>query len=85
MDKKYLDKVIDQLVRETKLDYDKKTIHFLFFSFFPFIYSFTILFYSSHIPSFFNHCRDVYGLKKEEIDYVWQKYKNIIKDKTNNG
>jgi hypothetical protein len=34
---------------------------------------------------FEQHCEGVYGLTENEIDYIWDKYKNIIKDKLNNG
>ena len=83
MDKKYLDKVLDQIVRETIVDHVKGIVdttyiplpsntHF-------FIRPFPSLFLFTH------HCEEVYGLNKRETDYVWNEYKNIIKDKINNG
>ena len=78
MDKKFLDKVIDQLVRETTIDYDEErflppfSIPSSWFS--PFLSHF-----SPH-PSFIIHCREVYGLNKEETGYVWDKYILLIKD-----
>tara|TARA_R110000751_G_scaffold271358_1_gene371142 strand:+ start:1330 stop:1587 length:258 start_codon:yes stop_codon:yes gene_type:complete len=85
MDKKYLDKVIDQLVSETTIDYDEEEV---FVPFHPFY--FLSLFYSPNLDVlsllyFSNHCRDVYGLNEQEIKYVWKEYKRIIKDKINNG
>ena len=79
MDYKFLDKVIDQLVRETTIDYDEErflppfSIPSSWFS--PFLSHF-----SPH-PSFIIHCREVYGLNKEETGYVWDKYILLIKDK----
>ena len=76
--KKYLDKVIEHLVRRTKVD-DEERIYTPFSSNhpnFPFKYSSLVLFYS-----FTKHCKEVYGLNEDEINYVWNKYKNIIKDK----
>ena len=79
MDKRFLDKVIDQLVNETRIDYDEErflppfSIPSSWFS--PFLSHF-----SPH-PSFIIHCREVYGLNKEETGYVWDKYILLIKDK----
>jgi len=80
MNKNFLDKVLDQIVYETEIDYDRKVIGNPF--------PFPIVFYphfslsSRLIPfSFSDHCRDVYGLNKQEIEYVWEEYRNIIKDK----
>tara|TARA_R110002167_G_scaffold181095_1_gene381391 strand:+ start:165 stop:413 length:249 start_codon:yes stop_codon:yes gene_type:complete len=79
MDYKFLDKVVGQLVRETTIDYDEErflppfSIPSSWFS--PFLSHF-----SPH-PSFIIHCREVYGLNKEETGYVWDKYILLIKDK----
>ena len=79
MDKKFLNKVVGQLVRETTIDYDEErflppfSIPSSWFS--PFLSHF-----SPH-PSFIIHCREVYGLNKEETGYVWDKYILLIKDK----
>ena len=82
MDKKFLHRVIDQIVRETKLDYDEKKISF------PFYHpsSPTTLFLPLHpfsppSPSFSGHCKDIYGLNEEEIKYVWNEYREIIYNK----
>jgi hypothetical protein len=34
---------------------------------------------------FEQHCKGVYGLNEDEVNYVWNEYKTIIKDKLNNG
>ena len=79
MDKRFLDKVVGQLVSETTIDYDEErflppfSIPSSWFS--PFLSHF-----SPH-PSFIIHCREVYGLNKEETGYVWDKYILLIKDK----
>jgi hypothetical protein len=81
-DKKYLDKVIEHLVRRTKVDYDEE----MFLPPFSFFLSFRSLLFSFFpYPSFIIHCRDVYGLNEQEIKYVWKEYRNIIKDKIDNG
>ena len=84
MDYKFLNKVIDQLVSETRIDYDRGVIespfHFssLFFSSFFSTFSF-------FLPSFVDHCKDVYGLNLEETEYVWKEYYIRVKVKINNG
>ena len=42
---------------------------------------------NENVPPFYlhlKHCRDVYGLNDDEIEYVWKEYKQIIKDKIRN-
>ena len=79
MDKKFLHRVIDQIVSETRLDYDKERIYvpFSLSSSFSFL-SFGPSFY------FFQHCREVYGLNDDEIRYVLKKYMEIIDNKIKN-
>ena len=80
MDKKFLDKVVDQIVRETRIDYDEGRIYTPFqkpysFSLYPFLlFSF---------KTFYRHCEEVYGLNYDETEYVWEEYKEIIRDKIN--
>ena len=93
MDKKFLNRVLDQLVSETTIDYDKETIRTPF----PLInpnafarYLFTSsspIFHRQPSPfiSFINHCRDVYGLNDDEVNYIWVKWRDIIKHKKDNG
>jgi len=88
MDKKFLHKVIDQIVSETSLDYNEKKIYYPF-SFYPLsLLHHTILHSPSLYSSFFEHCKNVYGLNGKyndiydnEVDYVWDEYKKIIYDK----
>ena len=85
MDYKFLDKVLDQLVRETTIDMDEGRIYpptsLSLVSYF--LLPFNISLSSSF--SFTIHCRDVYGLNEQEIKYVWKEYKDIIKDKIENN
>ena len=89
MDKKFLDKVIDQIVSETTIDYDRKVIETPF----PHSLSFPLLQFSLSIlslllslsSSFLKHCEDVYGLNEQETEYVWKEYRKIIKDKIENN
>ena len=84
----YLDKVIEFLVRDTKIDFKGKEI------FLPFRLLSSILSLSSLTSflllldlcflSFSKYCKEVYGLTDQEIEYVWKEYKEIIKDKITN-
>jgi hypothetical protein len=85
MDKKYLHKVLDQLVSETEID-DSEVVRFPFPPYsFPtsLVPSLGILFF--FFSSFPKHCRDIYGLNKDEIEYVWNEYRDIVKDKIRNN
>jgi len=85
MDKKFLDKVIDQMVSETSIEGDKLYPPFSFFSL-PNFYSLHSLFWYLGIfnSTFTSHCKDVYGIKDEqEVNYVLNKYRVIITDKIN--
>ena len=73
LDNKLLNKVVDQIISETRIINDKIYAPFLSFSF---------SFFSHHLPSlylvssFSDHCKNVYCLKNDqEIQYVWEKYK----------
>lgn len=80
MDKKFLNKVVDQIVYETEIDYDEKKVYLPFFiSHFPsHLFPYLLL---EQLPQFYTHCESVYGLNDLEIKYVWKKYKKIILDK----
>jgi hypothetical protein len=76
MDKRFLDKVVDQIVSETTIDYDEETIYY------PFLPPSGFLLSSLYSPfvlyNFWQHCKNIYGLNEEEIIYVWEKYRKII-------
>ena len=83
MGNKFLDKVVDQILSETIIDYDKEKLHTPF----RLLSSVSLFFFSYHPhlllpPHYFtHHCKEVYGLNDDEVNYVWDEYKNIIKDK----
>ena len=87
----YLDKVVEFLVRDTKIDFKGKEIFLPFFPHSPFLPPFSsssslTFFFSSHSSiSFSKYCKVTYGLTDQEIEYVWKEYKSIIKDKIKNG
>ena len=82
MDYKFLDKVVIQLVRETEIDHERELIRYPFPPFqTPPFYSLSA--FSSYRSPFTKHCNEVYGLNIEEIEYVWNEYREIVKDKIN--
>jgi len=85
MDNKFLNKVLDQIVRETEIDYDEERLYTPYLSSLPPLQRFS--FPSPLLPplSFSKHCKEVYGLNDNEMEYVWNEYKEIIRDKVNNG
>ena len=85
--KNFLDKVVDFLVKDTKVDYDNRKL------FFPFTYtrslrqnsnnltSFHKLLFDTYIPMdyFVEYIEEIYGITStDEIEYVWEKYKVIM-------
>lgn len=85
--KKYIDKVIEHLVRSTKIDYEKELIVFPPLSS-PF--NSTLLYITSKntptCPGFFSsYCKNTFGLTKEEINYVFIQWRAIMRDKIKDG
>ena len=84
MDKRFLDKVLDQIVSETTIDYEKGEIQIPFSDISIDIPHSLLLHHLDFHPFLFlfsDHCKNVYGLNKEETEYVWEEYKHIIIDK----
>ena len=76
--KRYLDKVLDHLVRGTKIDNNNLTSLPPFLSYIPS--------YLSTFQSLFNsYCKNTFGLTNDEIEYVWKEYIKIIEDKIEYG
>ena len=96
MDKKYLHRVVDQIVSETEIDWDdmkdrvvtRNTIRVQSFFYEA---DFFHLIPDPEQNYFFNryfvrHCKEVYGLNDDEVDYVWKEYVNsVIYKIKNNG
>ena len=84
MDKKFLNKVLDQIVSETRIDYEWGEIQIPFSDLSIDIPHSLLLHHLDFHPFLFlfsDHCKNVYGLNKEETEYVWEEYKHIIIDK----
>ena len=89
----FLDKVVEFLVRDTKIDYEKEEIQFPFPYYLSRSLRFSPLSFSSKylplellFPSPFpKYCKNVYGLTEDEIKYIWGEFITIIKEKVENG
>ena len=84
---RYLDKVVEFLIRETDINYELEELTFNFILLpAPYRTSFHWLesFYLSlpiGLPYLDDYCKNTYGLTEEEIEYVWEQYKHEILDK----
>ena len=77
---KYLDKIVQYIIDDTVIDYDKNLCKLPYlYNPIPIIPPFIIP--SPYYYSFLTYCKDIYGLTGEEIIYVWEKYKSIVDDK----
>jgi uncharacterized membrane protein YkgB len=74
MNEKYLDKVLNQIVSETKINSEGRVIT----TFTPL--SNPLSARSPFFLYFYDHCRDIYGLTEDEIHYLWEKYKFILEN-----
>ena len=87
MNKKFLDKVTEQIISETRIDYNElsPTLYTPFF-FPPLLTSLiNILTPPRFLFSYFTkHCVEVDGLNDDEVGYVLDRYRYIIKNKIEN-
>jgi len=90
MNKKFLNKVLHQIVSETKIrqsEINEGIDDYRIYG--PFIgdkYRWLPYHYMKNpniedLNNFENHCREVYGLNEEESEYVWDEWEKIIEDK----
>ena len=74
MDYKFLNNVVDQIVSETRINYRTDMLSFFFDNVFEEWVPFDFNYQKFLLTSFYNHCRDVYGLNHKESEYVWGEY-----------
>jgi len=93
MDKKFLNKVVDQLVNETRIS-KRRAITLILTPFCQRTFSASDFSQGKDLHSKYSdvnvlhnflslHCKDVYSLDDTEISYVFQKYRNIVMLKIN--
>ena len=89
MDYKFLHKVVEQIVSETNYRDGEKymDIPWLKHKLTKDIFIQRLIYLSElGVPYPFSyHCKSIYVLNDEEIEYVWNEYEQDIKDKMNNG
>ena len=82
---RYIEHIINDLVRDTRIDYDQDRIYFPFaLLHLPFDVSTSLFVHNPPIfspPLYSDYCKKKYGLTEEEIKYVWRGYVGILKDK----
>ena len=88
MDNKFLDKVLEQIVSETRIDFNitqdnwisifTPMVNYPIFSFHPTENPFKRVF---HYPMFKRHCKEVYGLNDIETEHLFSSYNRVISDK----
>ena len=86
---KYINYVVNDLVKNTEIDHDQETIKF------PFYYNYilpssplpfpSILFYSHHSTTFSKHVIERYGVHDEEMRIIWNQYREKILTIIGNG
>ncbi len=74
MDYKFLNNVVGQIVSETRINYRTDMLSFFFDNVFKEWVPFDFNYQKFLLTSFYNHCRDVYGLNHKESEYVWGEY-----------
>lgn len=74
---KFLDKVVEQLLRETEIDYEKWRINYPFFENTTYSFQYTLPFSGP----FIRYCKRIYGLTKEELRYVHFMYLGFLNGK----
>ncbi len=78
MDKKlekYINYIVDDLVKNTEIDYDERRIYFPFSPMSFLFYHLPLLFSSS---SFSTYNQQKYGAKEEETKIIWDLYEERI-------
>jgi hypothetical protein len=89
--KRYLDKIVDTLVKESIIQYERGYVKTpLFSSPFDHLLNTDNVYPSILTHPFFSYLivpyyKDTYGLVNDEIEYVWSDYKRIMREKIDNG
>jgi len=89
---KYINYIIEDMIKKTDIDYDREKIKFPFYSpissspFLPSLYLFIPSHFSSPFlfSSFSNYIKEKYGAHSEEIEIIWDQYKERIESLINN-
>lgn len=75
--KEYLDKVVEQLLRETDIDYEKWRVNYPFFENTTYSFQYTLPFSGP----FIRYCESIFPLSNNEMRYVYEMYVGILDSK----
>ena len=75
--KEYLDKVVEQLLRETEIDYEKRRINYPFFENTTYSFQYTL----PYSGPFIRYCKNIFPLSKNEMRYVYEMYVGFLNSK----
>jgi hypothetical protein len=87
---RFIQSIVDDLVRDTKLDFDELRITYPFTNYFTHHTVYTPLpdrnlYYSFRKPPYYEdfseYCEERFGLTDKEVSSVWEKYRIIISNK----
>ena len=88
---KYLEKVVNHMVKGSTIDYVEEEIRYPFTKFTPLTYlekrkpyayvEFGLLKILAGAGLFNDYCEEIFGLNEEETKYVWKKWLGIMRDK----
>ncbi len=82
---KYINYIVDDLINNTEIDYEQERVKLPFF-YSPLRLYFFPSFNSSHasvifprlLSSFSKHIKNIYGVRDEEIETIWDQYMERI-------
>lgn len=83
---KYIEHILMDLVRDTKIDYDEGEVYFPFTDsvlYLPWLNFATS--HTRHFIPFAKYCTEKYGLTENEIKHLWYEYKFTVRNKTLNN
>ena len=75
--KQFLDKVVEQLLRETEIDYEKRRINYPFFENTTYSFQYTL----PYSGPFIRYCNNIFPLSKNEMRYVYEMYVGFLDSK----
>tara|TARA_R100000734_G_C3318416_1_gene112542 strand:- start:3336 stop:4061 length:726 start_codon:yes stop_codon:yes gene_type:complete len=74
--KEYLDKVVEHLLRETDIDYEKRRVNYPFFD-----TSYSFQYTLPYSGPFIRYCKNIFPLSKNEMRYVYEMYVGFLDSK----
>jgi len=82
---KYINYVVDDMIKKTEIDYDQEKIKYPFSTSLPSSFFILPLFLSLYSPSISKYVIERYGIHDNDVDNTWDMYKERIQSLINNG